>query len=146
MSLFHTLDMTNPIASQSGALLAPVKQVNLGCETGNSTHTHATIVQSGLARKSKRSKTRRVRKYKKYSKNGKRKYKRTMNRRRKRSHTSRAGKKSKRSRKNTRKVRYTRMNQVGRGASYENILTPQRGMGPHATRADAAPVQTGPVA
>ena len=146
MSLFASLDVANPITSQSGALLAPVKQVNLGCETGNSTHTQNTIVQSGLARKSRRSKTKRVSKHKKASKSGKRKYKRTMNHRRKRSHTSRAGKKSKRSHKSTRKVRRTRVNQVGRGTSYENVLTPQPGMGLYAARADSAPVHTGPVA
>ena len=145
MSLFASLDVANPIASQSGALIAPVKPVDLGCNTGTSTHLQNTIVQTGLGRKSKRSKTRRVRKNKKTGKTGKtgkRKYKRTMNRRRKR---SRSGK-TKSSRKSTRKNKRVRVNQVGRGSSYTNVLTPMDGMGRHAARSDVALVQTGPVA
>ena len=143
--LDYTFGLGDPIASQSGTLLAPVNGVNLGCETGNS-HTLKTIVQSGTGRKSKKSKTKRARKHKKVSKSGKRKYKRTMNRRRKRSHTSRTGKKSKRSHKSTRKMRRTRVNQVGRGSSYENVLTPIPNMGPQgAARSDVALVHTGPV-
>lgn len=133
------------IALPAGGVANTINGVNLGCETGNS-HTLKTIVQTGTGRKSKNSKTKRARKHKKVIKNGKRKYKRTMNRRRKRSHTSRAGKKSKRSRKSTRKIRRTRVNQVGRGVSYENVLTPIDNMGPQgAARSDVALVHTGPV-
>jgi hypothetical protein len=150
MSLFASLDVANPIASQSGALIAPVKTVDLGCNTGTSTHLQNTIVQTGLGRKSKNSKTKRARKNKPASKSGKRKYKRTMNRRRKRSRMSRmsrSGKtKTKSSRKSTRKNRRVRVNQVGRGSSYTNVLTPMDGMGRHAARSDVALVQTGPVA
>ena len=148
MSLFASLDVANPLQSQSGALIAPVKRVNLGCNTGNSTHLQNTTTQAqmGLGRKPKRSKTKRVRKNKrtrksgKSGKSGKRKYKRTMNRRRKRSRMSHSGKKrSKGSRKNKR----VRVNQVGRGTSYENVLTPMVGMGPLGARTEVAPVRTG---
>ena len=137
MSLFASLDVANPLRSQSGALIAPVKRVNLGCNTGNSTHFQNTIVQSGLGRKPKRSKTRRVRKNKK---TGKRKYKRTMNRRRKRSRSGK--KKSKRTRKNKR----VRVNQIGKGSSYQNVLEHMPNMGNQgAARADVALAHTGPV-
>ena len=152
--LDYTLTTSKPVASQSGALFAPVEQVNLGCETGNS-HTLKTVVQTGTGKKPKNSKTKRVRKYKKTSKtrktsktnkngksgksgkNAKRKYKRTMNRRRKRSRMSRTGKKS---------HKRTRMNQIGRGSSYENVLTPVPMMGPQgAARAHVEIAHTGPV-
>jgi len=141
MSLNYATVGGPTFSSQSGAVLSDVVPVDLGCNTGNSSNTHTvpTIVQSGLARKTK--KTRRGKKAgKKAGKNGKRKYKRTMNRRRKAS----THKKSKRSRKHTRK--HKKVNQVGRGASYENVLTPMPGMAPQgAARADSAMANTGAV-
>jgi hypothetical protein len=134
MSLNYTT-VGSPFSSQSGAIMSDVSPVKLGCETGNSssTHTVPTVVQTGLARKKTR-RSKNGKKGKKMNKSGKRKYKRTMNKRRK-AHTS------KRTKKTTRK--HKKVNQVGRGASYENVLTPMPGMGPQgAVRADVVMANT----
>lgn len=137
MSLFASLDVQNPIRSQSGSLFAPVIQRNIGCELGNSTHVQETIVQTGLGRSKKR----------------------TMNRRRKRSSTrknksqrkrkskSKSKSQHKSKSKSQRKSRKTRrVNQVGRGTSYQNVLELTANAGPQGVaRSGTAPAYTGAV-
>jgi hypothetical protein len=134
MSLF-----ASPVRSQSGSLFAPVKAVNLACNTGNSaaqTHTDLTIVQNGLGRKPKsRKRTRKQKKRtgRKVPKGKKTKQRRrTMNRKRK-NHKHKSTRKHKRTSKRIRRV-----NQVGRGTTYTNVLENTPNMGPYAARSDTA--------
>jgi hypothetical protein len=139
MSLFASLDVANPQTTQSGALFAPVIQRNLGCTTGNSsgTHTVGTVVQNGLARKTRKGKN------SKGKGKGKRKYKRTMNKRRNKRTRSKV---QKRKKSRTRKHKNRRHNQVGRGTSYQNVLENTPNMAPQgAAPSYVAEVNTGAV-
>lgn len=132
MSLHASLDLSNPMTSQSGAVFAPVMAQNVGVDTGSATHFVNTHVQSGLARKTKKNHRKHDKKSShKKSSHSKRK---TMNKTRK--HHSKKHKKS-----HTRK-HLKRVNQVGGGSSYEQVLAHMPGMGPKGMPANVQAVSS----
>lgn len=143
MSLHASLDLSSPMTSQSGALFAPVVAQNVGVDTGlglggRNTHSVATTLQHGSARKTGTRKHSKKPRHKK-TKHSKRK---TMNRTRKNHVSKRHSKKHKKS--HTKKHR-KRVNQVGGGSSYEQVLAHIPGMGPRGMHTDVQAVNTGTI-